>query len=312
MTSSIATFIDLLGGPEFHIGLLLGVAAWLAVYTLSPRGYGWGIALTGATIIGVNVGVDQRLGTAAGLALLAVGGFLLTRSVGESDQSPLPWLIIGIGATVTTVRGGLPSTLWIQFFSPVLIIVFGYWISGWGDLPQRRLLGPLLAISAFGIWSTVPDTNTARVLLGAAVPLSLATLPSAGLRLSAAGAFPLAGLVVWVAATGGAGRHASIVGAWACIGILMLLPLLSLKAAQIHPRVVLGGHVLLVVICARLLGLWEDALFAFLGVLVAYGTTSLILRALADQAGTRSSPSSTAVLRGEIGPDDAGDGDPTG
>lgn len=288
MNSSIATFIDLLSRPQFHAGLLAGLAAWLVVHTLSPRRYGWGVALSAATIIAVHVSVGQRLGTAVGLTLLAVGGALL-RSRDSSNQNLLPWLIIGLGALLTTVRGGLPGTLWIQFLAPVVIVVSGFWMSDWENLPQRRLLGPLVAITAFGIWSTVPDTDTARVLLGAAIPLLFATLPSTGLRLSAAGAFPVAGIVVWVAATGGEGRHASIVGAWACVGILMLLPLLRSKARQIRPGVVLGSHALLVVISARLFGLWEDAAFASVGVLVTAGASLLILNLLARHADATSS-----------------------
>lgn len=287
---SLDTLADLLRRPQFHAGLLAGLAAWLVVYTLSPKRYGWGVALSAATIIGVHVSVGQRLGTALGLALLAVGGALL-RSRDSSNQNLLPWLIIGLGAIVTTVRGGLPGNLWVQFLAPVMIFVSGFWMSGWGNLPQRRLLGPLVAITAFGIWSTVPDTDTARVLLGAAIPLLFATLPSTGLRLSAAGAFPLAGIIVWVAATGGEGRHASIVGAWACVGVLMLLPLLRSKAGRIGPGVILGGHALLVVISARLFGLWEDALFASLGVLIAAAVAYSILRVLSDHTDAASSTS---------------------
>lgn len=289
---SLDTLADLLRRPQFHAGLLTGLAAWLVVYTLSPRRYGWGVALSAATIIGVHVSVGQRLGTALGLTLLAVGGVLLGGR-DNSNQNLLPWLIIGLGAIVTTVRGGLPGTLWIQFLAPVMIIVSGYWMSGWGNLPQRQLLGPLVAITAFGIWSTVPDTDTARVLLGAAIPLLFATLPSTGLRLSAAGAFPLAGLIVWVAATGGEGRHASIVGAWACLGVLMILPLLRSKAGRIGPGVVLGGHALFVVVAARLFGLWQEALFASLGVLIAAAGAYSILRVVSDHTDANSSTSIT-------------------
>lgn len=290
---SLDTLADLLHRPQFHAGLLSGLVAWLVVYTLSPKRYGWGVALSAATIIGVHVSVDQRLGTATGLTLLAIGGALLSRA-GRPSQDLLPWLIIGVGAIVTTVRGGLPGTTWIQFTAPVLIVVFGFWMSGWGNLPQRRLLGPLFAITAFGIWSTVPDTDTARVLLGAAIPLFFATLSSVGLRLSVAGAFPLAGIVVWVAATGGEARQASIVGAWACIGILLLLPLLRSKAEKIRKGVILGSHILLVVISARLFGLWEDALFASLGVLVTAGVAYLMLRVLSDH---KDAASSTSITR---------------
>lgn len=285
MESSLDTLADLLRRPEFHTGLIAGIVGWVVVRTLSTRGLGWGISLAAATIVGVNVIVAQRLSTAAGLALLAVGGGLLERNQDRPDAAPLPWLIIVAGAILTTVRGGLPETTWIQFLAPVLIVASGYWMAGWASLPQRQLLGPLVAVTAFGIWSTVPDTDIARILLGAAIPLAFATVTARGLRLSAVGAFPLAGTLIWVAATGGEGRHASIVGAWACVGILVLLPLLASRAAQISPWVVTGSHMLLVLVSARIFGLWESAGPAAVGVAAAIGLAYMGLVAFTDQPG---------------------------
>lgn len=282
MGTSLDTIADLLTRPQFHAGLLAGLAAWIVVRAMSVRGRGWGLGVSAATIIGVNVSVDRRLSTTAGLVLLALGGALLERERKDPDQSPLPWFVIGVGAVVTTLRGGLPGTMWIQFAVPVLIVLAGYWMSTWAALPQRRLLGPLMAITAFGIWTTVPDTDSARVLLGAALPLALGTLPREGLRLSPAGSFPLAGVLMWVAATGGEGRHGSIVGAWACIGILLLLPLLAERARRLPGWLVIGAHVLLVFISSRVFGLWETGTAAALGVLTTIGGLFLLLVVLAD------------------------------
>lgn len=124
---------------------------------------------------------------------------------------------------------------------------------------------------ATGIWLTVPDTNEARVLLGASIPLALATLSGMEGRLTWAGSFALSGLVSWVAATGGEGRHASIVGAWACLGILLVLPIaMRLRDRPMDPRraTLFIGHGVLVIVASRIVGLWEGGAPAAMAMLV--------------------------------------------
>lgn len=290
METSLDTIADLLTRPQFHAGILAGLAAWIVVRILSASSRGWGLALSGATIVGVNISIDRRLSTTAGLVLLAVGGVLLERWQNDPDRSPLPWFLIGLGAVLTTLRGGLPGTMWIQFAAPVLIVAIGYWMSVWSVLPQRRLLGPMMAITAFGIWTTVPDTDSARVLLGAALPLAIGSLPREGhLKLSLAGSFPLAGALIWVAATGGEARHGSIVGAWACLGLVLLLPLLAERARRLPGWLVIGAHVLLVFITSRVYGMWETGAAAAAGVLATTAAVYLLLATLAGD--TERSPS---------------------
>lgn len=282
MEASLDTVVDLLSRPQFHAGILAGIAAWIVVRTLSTSGRGWGVALSAATIVGINVSIDRRLSTSAGLVLLAAGGVLLERGRDDPDHSPLPWFVLGVGAVLTTLRGGLPETMWIQFAAPVLLLAVGYWMSVWGVLPHRRLVGPLMAITAFGIWATVPDTDSARVLLGASLTLAIATLPREGhLRLSPAGSFPLAGTLIWVAATGGEARHGSIIGAWACVGLLLILPLLTERVKGLPGWLVVGAHVLLIFISSRLFGMWETGASAAAGVLVTSGSFYLLLAFLA-------------------------------
>jgi hypothetical protein len=128
----------------------------------------------------------------------------------------------------------------------------------------------MMAITAFGIWVTVPETEHARVFLGVAIPMALATMRPVRARISTAGAFALAGLLVWVVAVGGEARPASIIGGWASLGALAILPLVRQGAAALVERrqlVVIGIHVVFVVIASRLIGLWESAVFASVAVL---------------------------------------------
>ena len=75
---------------------------------------------------------------------------------------------------------------------------------------RHRGLGPvLLPVSLLGVYATVPDTEMALVALGAALPLSLLGWPVALASWGRAGAWAVAGSLVWVTASGGVGRASS-------------------------------------------------------------------------------------------------------
>lgn len=283
---SVETFLDLFTRSQFQVGVVAGVLALFLLGVLAPGRIGWGSAASAAAIVGIQLTVGRRIGVTVGLITLGVGGTLLDRQ--ERDTRAilqlLGWAIIASGAIVTTVRGGLSATPWIQISTPMVVIFTGYWLASWGHLPRRRLLGPLFAITAFGIWSTIPNTDSARVLLGVSLPLVLATLPTSGARISAMGAFPLAGLMAWIAADGGDLRHGSIVGSWACVGLLVLLPMIVGKTEAPRPSLMLFTHALFVLVASRVFGLWETALSAALGVVALVSACYLLLSNLRRHA----------------------------
>jgi hypothetical protein len=271
MNTSIQTLVDLLTRSQFHAGLIAGAAVLAVPRALRlPKGtIGWGLGVCVATMAGVYVTMGRRLVMTVGLVLLVLGGWMIHRSRTDANvraRQPMAWVLIVLGATVVTVRGGLPGTPWIQLLAPLAIIAFGYWIASWGSNTHRHLLGPLFAISAFGVWTTVPDTDSARVLIGVALPMLLATLPFSDLRISSIGAYPLAAIVVWAAATGGEPRHGSIIGAWGCFGLLAILPWLHDNGADTPRWLIMTMHSLLVLLASRLFGLWESAAYAAFGV----------------------------------------------
>jgi hypothetical protein len=83
----------------------------------------------------------------------------------------------------------------------------------------------LFAVTAFGVYVAVPDTELARVLLGVAVPFVLLSVPKPVAPLGPAGSAAVVGLFVWVVFVGGRGRPVSVLGALATIGILVAEPL---------------------------------------------------------------------------------------
>jgi hypothetical protein len=140
----------------------------------------------------------------------------------------------------------------------------------------------MIALSAAGVWLTVPDTEEVLVLLGALAIPTLLTWPLRVLRLGSVGAHTLAGLYMWVVVWGARGREGSIVGATAALGLLAA-PIAAWFAGR--PRVtthdvigssLIAGHALLVVFVTRVAGFESEARPAFL-LAVSAVVTALLL-----------------------------------
>jgi hypothetical protein len=145
------------------------------------------------------------------------------------------------------------------------------------DFDRRRwrdgLTLPLLAVTAAGIWATVPDVEAAVVVLGAALPFGLLGWPLVREppALGPAGALATAALLAWTVVTGGAGRPGSVAGGLACLGVLAVEPVARLldrgrgghPPAPARPRgtanlpgpaVLLAAQLLMVGVAARVVG----------------------------------------------------------
>src|SRR5262245_7119775 len=111
---------------------------------------------------------------------------------------------------------------------------------------RQGLTSVLLAVSALGIYATVPDVEAAVVLVGAALPIVLLGWPgqltwsrSPGAQpppsLGEADAFATAGLRVRADAHGGSARPGSVVGGLACLGLLASEPV-ARRLGALGPR----------------------------------------------------------------------------
>jgi hypothetical protein len=96
---------------------------------------------------------------------------------------------------------------------------------------ELGLMPALLAVTAAGIWATVPDVEAALVLGGVALAMALLGRPGplAGRQpgvaaFGIAGSVAVAAVLVWVVATGGAARPGSVVGGLTCLGMLAVEP----------------------------------------------------------------------------------------
>jgi hypothetical protein len=180
------------------------------------------------------------------------------------------------------------------------------------DFDRRRwrdgLTLPLLAVSAAGIWATVPDVEAAVIVLGvfaAFAPLGWPLLRSAPPALGRAGSLATAGVLAWTVVTGGAGRPGSIAGGLACLGVLAVEPLARLldrrgPADQAGGPVpagralgVLAAQLLLVGVASRVVGrpatLEAAAALALLELAVGVAVAVTLRRRRADTSPSRRS-----------------------
>jgi hypothetical protein len=274
MSDSLPTVIDLLTRTDFLVGGFFGLAGLVAIFFARSDNTSvleWALTLTAAAFIAVSLAVGASFSLLASLGALAVGGWM-SRPPSGSARAPFGWALVAIGSVALVWRGGFPEIGWLIALAPVAIVAIGSTLAAWSTRLPQQLVGVMLAITAFGIWVTVPETEAARALLGASLPMAFATWrPFGGARFGHAGAFALAGLLVWVVATGGEARPASVVGGWACIGAFALLP--HFKPAPVWfvgrkrtATVLLHG--LLVLVASRVIGLWESGGVALVAVAI--------------------------------------------
>ncbi|MGB7859731.1 MAG: hypothetical protein WBM90_04480, partial [Acidimicrobiia bacterium] len=275
MPSELTTVIDLVTGREFIAGIAIGAVALVAVIAVPSRlRTHWGLLLAASTMVGINVAFEQRLVLSFGVTLLAIGGWVADRYKTTPVLSYVGWVIVALGAIA--IPRGTPKleSVWIEVGVPLAVVGLGWALKGWQALPQSNLLGLLVFITAGGIWATVPDTDAARVFLGASIPLAIATIEPLRSRISFSGALALSGVIVSIVVSGGAERPASIAGGLACAGILVMLPAMGARTQGLGRTVVIASHVVVVLIASRMFGLWERTIPAVVGLallgMVAY------------------------------------------
>jgi hypothetical protein len=279
-------FQTLVDFPEFRSGLVAGLFVSLPVLVIGlawrlhrPRGMPLGLAgpafsLAALATIGGWFGADELSPVPQDLVV----GVLACWLAGTiAARTPRPVLLGGLltvpGAVLIAGSedfGGAQWVVWLIFVGTVLGGAFG------ADLDRRvaRLgLGPVLFLIAVGgLYATVPDTEIARPLVGAALPLALCGWPLRAARLGAGGTAAAIGVFLWVAAFEGFGRPGSIVGAAGALALLLTEPVGRMLgrrrvpgAARTMPVgrvevIVVGAQLVLSLYAARIAGFEEDGL----------------------------------------------------
>jgi hypothetical protein len=265
-------------------GLALGLTAAAGSLALwaSRRGRGTanpasaaGLALAVAGAVAVTLRAQAAIGLAVGLAALAGGGAAVewARTAPSKPSAVLgtaAGLALGTAGVVLMDAGPVPG--------PVLVVATLAAGALLADFDRRwrdhGLTPALLAVTAAGIYLAVPDVEAALPVLGAALPLALLGAPAALGRvgggtgpirpsvLVTAGAYAAAGLLVWTAATGSAGRAGAFVGGLACLGVLVVEPVARRLGRRRRDRIgpppgrrvavaLLAGQIVLAMVAAR-------------------------------------------------------------
>jgi hypothetical protein len=222
-----------LASAEAIAGLLLGLAA-LAIglraalgrrRTRAPATATVGLLFAAAVALGLRLTLGLPGGLVLGLVLLAGAGVV-------GGRAPRGWLapaLAVLAAWLIVARSGLTAAGWMQALVGAAIVAGSFLLADFDARWRGQGLGPvLLAISAAGIYSTVPDTEAALVALAAALPLALLGWPWPLGSLGRAGAYAAAGTLLYVVASGGSGRGSAVVGGVACLGLLAVEPVARL------------------------------------------------------------------------------------
>ena len=192
-----------------------------------------GIPLVVATLIGfgnARGGVSPNDQLVVGLVLLTLGPLVATfaRSRLITILSTVP------GAAFIAWAASLDND--VEWIVPIVFVVTVGGAALVGDFDRanaRAGLGPvLMAVTALSAYTALPDTEQIAVLAGAALPIALLGAPFPVASLGGPGAASTVGLFVWIAAIGGRARPGSFVGAIACLGVMVVEPVVR----RIVPR----------------------------------------------------------------------------
>lgn len=318
-------FTDLLDDGGFRTGFAFGLVGTLAVALgalVFRRTRPWaGLAFAAATAAAMADRYTFESDLVIGLGVLAVGGLL------TAGRHPLLGMVTAVpGAVVFVTAADLGRPDWMTDLdlgypswrpaAVLAVIVVGGALTADADGRLRPTgLGPaMLAVSAFGVYFTTPDTEHAMVLVGVAVAVALAGVPLPLGSLGPAGATPAVAVLAWTVAVDGTFRAGSIVGGLACLGMFVVEPVVHRalavagRAPGAHadrgahaagpddrlaplwrrppPRVahaltVAALHVVLVVVCSRVAGLRESSTAALAIALPAHALAAAVLAAVA-------------------------------
>ena len=280
--------LELLLGPEFKAGVAFGLAT---AAVASAAGLVWrsrhgrpiplaGVALVVAVLAGLAYTETIPRSLIWAMVALAFGGLFAGRVRGVW---PVPLLLAVPGAWLVAFRSEVVLPTWATWFVFAAVVVASPLAV---DFEQRRTTWTpaLYALFVAGIFAAVPDTEQALVLLGAAAVAAL--LPLAGATFGSVGMYPAVGIALWVIAQGATGRPAAVLGAAACLGVLVMEPI----ARRLSPRritlldrvqgpyweglVVMVIQLVAVLAASRIAGLEPDPV-------IAAAEASLVLAALA-------------------------------
>jgi hypothetical protein len=281
---------DLLGSADFRTGLRFGLIA-LAL--------GWALRLA--------TGLDRRPLPIAGILITLAMLFSLTR-LEETVSAELPalgailagallarsprlpgWaqpILVLPGAVWFALETPVTTLTWVRVLMMLLIPLAGFAINDFEKRHSGMGLGVIFfALAGFGLFAGVPDTEWAVGLLAVSATITFLAWPKVGASLGPEGAYLAVAAFLWVAAQGGAARPPSIIGSAACLGLLLLEPLVILIKPSAVKLTTWFNHtpagavvaslpqLLVIILCSRIAARFSVYLPAVLVVAAIYSLT---------------------------------------
>jgi hypothetical protein len=256
---------DLLADEGFLTGLRFGALAVLAVVVVTALDRHlrpWaGVAFVAAGLLALDDAFTVEQEVVVGLAVLAVGGFAAMRL-------PMPvWLVAAApGAVLFAQATDLDEPSWAIPTILATTLVGGLLMADFDKAFAPTGLPPVMfAVTLLGVYVTVPETQHAILLVGAALPLVVLGWPWPLASLGVGGSFAATALVTWIVVVDGSFRTSSVVGGIASIGMFAVEPVVRRALRWAEPRQVLAVgilHLVLVGACSRIAGLRSSSVQA--------------------------------------------------
>jgi hypothetical protein len=241
----------LLNEDGFLAAVLAGLVGGAVVVVLVRRGttvLAYPFVAVVATLIGFRVG--HRLSDLLVVALLLIAGGECLAAGAGSWAARFAFLVPGALVLAASLPDGIAS--WLGTTTVVATAMLAPLVVA---LARRdpRVAAVLFAVAGVGLYACVPDTEHARTLLGALLAAGVLGLDPA--LPAAPGASAVTGLFVWTAVVGGQARPGSVVGAIACLGVLVIAPLAGWARVRSNaPVLLIGVQVALVAFVSRVAG----------------------------------------------------------
>lgn len=271
-----ATLLELLSRPEFLAGAGWGAVAAVLLLIASrwvdPAPM-WGPAVAAAAFLPFAGVEDFGWNLPLGLVLVVGGGLVLTvaRTLGRT--------FVFAGTLILVTDPLFPDDLWIRA-GTLAFVLAGGWAIGWVDNAAGHTGLPALmfAVSVFGVWAGVPDTEFASILMGVILLTVFMAWPRTRAQIGSGGGYALTFMLAIAIVLGGAARPPSIVGGWAVLGLFWVVPWVAIRLAQ-RRWAVFAVHVVVMVVTARIAGLNPQVMWAVViaGIALVIGAVLVML-----------------------------------
>lgn len=293
INGALETLVD----PRFLTGVAAGIVtlgvgllAGFLWHGAKPAPYG-GLLLTVGALAALAFTETISIWMIAGIALLGLAG-LAHRGV------MLGIVLASPGAALIVVAITDDFTSWIAWYAIIAIIMTAPLAASFDNRYGRAGLPlPFFAVSALGVYLTVPDTELAIVLFGTAAVVGFLGWPRPAMSFGAVGAYAAVGLYVAVASVGAVGRPASLIAAVACLGLLIVTPVVHRFFRDgtsfccldgIEPVVAISGQLVLILLISRTAGRLDNPwLTALLCAVFLTGAVVILAFAHGDERSSR-------------------------